>query len=77
MERRLQRDFVVVQALGVQRTLVPLAQPPKKFTVPPLRTMSMDHSHASGRPTASITTSQPRPSGRQFAHRLHRIVHLA
>ena len=36
----------------------------------------MAHSHASGRPTASIATSLPRLLARECAHRFHRIRHL-
>src|SRR5215831_15221397 len=43
-------------------TLVPVAHPPKKLTTPPRRTMSTAHCQVCGRPTASITISDPRPS---------------
>ena len=53
-----EREVTVVDGLGVQCDEVPFGQPPKKLTVPPLRTSSTAASQQAGLPTASITTSK-------------------
>ena len=62
VETGLAGDLGVVQAACIEPTLVPVGHPPKKLTVPPLRTNSTATSQASGWPIASIMTSTPRPA---------------
>ena len=61
VETRLERQLGIMQRLVSMPTSVPLGQPPKKLTTPPRLRSLIASCHTSGKPTASITTSAPRP----------------
>ena len=66
METGFAGQFGIVQQVGIELMLVPVGQPPKKFTVPPRRSIRTATCQAPGCPTASMTMSAPRPSVRSF-----------
>ena len=77
MERRLDRDLGIVQRRTDRSSLrCPSRSPPKRFTVPPLRTICEAHCHVIGWPDRLDHGVGAAPAFGQLAHTRHRIVDL-